>query len=331
MMANHSAESIKAQGRLQAFLILLSLTLTTTTSPAFGVVKPSTSPWIRTESDMTRLALDPKGRFVAFVEGHSGHLKMVDTKSRDIHLITKEHVGGSFVWAPDGFRLFYRELSKSNGSDPQIQSRLKAWDAALRKSVLLDTMNEPSGLLTFDPRDLRLHLMRPSGILTKRISFPGERLALWQVTQRTDKGRWVATQNGMIWLSQSGLAMRRLEDDKAPLESFSISPDGTTAAWATVQGKIFVSREGSAPRELDQGRDPVWHPNKPILLYAGARLLGRKVINHDLKVSDLTGSKRFVTASQFSAERWPQWTPDGNKIIYTVDRTTDIFTLDFTP
>jgi len=331
-------------------LAALAITLTVFAQPASAVVTPTTSPWIRTNSDMTRLALAPDGRFAAFIEGHSGRLLVLDINKRDVYPVSDAQVGGAFFWAPDGFRLFYRELNRASGSDV-IKSTLKAYDAALHRSITIDTLTEPTGLLTFDPRDMRMYLMRKSGILTRRINFPGERLGSWQVGQRTDRGRWVATQKGMVWLSQAGLAMRRLEDDKALLESFSISPDGSMAAWATTGERIFVSREGSAPRLLDRGRDPTWHPIKPILLYSGGRTVGKKVISYDLKVADLSIAAgewatrpnstaslptsgtvgRFLTTSQFSAERWPQWDRKGTRIVYTIDRTTDLFTLDFNP
>jgi len=183
--------------------------------------------------------------------------------------------------------------------------------------------------LTFDPRDLRMYLMTESGLKTKRIYFPDERLARWQVSQRTDKGKWVVTQNGILWVTQGGYSIRKIEDDGKPIESFDISPDGTAIVWATAGNNIYINRGNSKAVFLDHGRDPKWHPTKLQILYAGARMVGRKAINFDLKISDINGSKRFLTATQSSDERWPQWNLENGVIVFTKERTTDLFTLNF--
>ncbi|MGQ4827607.1 hypothetical protein, partial [Enterococcus faecalis] len=95
------------------------------------------------------------------------------------------------------------------------------------------TMPFPTGYLSLDPRDLRLLLLGPKGIRTKHIYLPGERLARWQIAQRSDFGKWLATQQGILWVTQGGFAMRRLEDDGSGIDSFDIAPDGASLAWAT--------------------------------------------------------------------------------------------------
>lgn len=292
------------------------------------------TPWMRLDDGPHGLRLDAKSRNLAFTDDKGFGLRVLNLETRKVYLVTREYVGTSYFWAPDGVRLFYREQirkaapEKSTTGDT-IFSNLAAFDVKLGKNIVVDSVQGPTGLLTFDPRDLRLYLMQKDGILSKRLSFPDDRLARWQIAQRTDNGRWVATQNGMLWVTQSGFAMRRLTDDGSPVESFSLSPDGTTAAWATTLGNIWVSRGGEEPKKLDRGKDPAWHPEKPILLYAGARVVGNTVINHNIKVSDLKGSSRFLTYTQGSSERWPQWQDQGSKVLYTHDRSTDIFQMEF--
>jgi len=176
-----------------------------------------------------------------------------------------------------------------------------------------------------------LQLMSLDGIRTKRIYFPGERLARWQVAQRNEPGKFLATQKGIIWVTQGGYAMRRLKDDAAALDSFDISPDGNWIAWATTEGHIYASHNGKTPKLIGFGRDPRWHPEKPLLVYAGARMVGNHVINYDLRVADMKGGGRFLTSTQYSDERWPQWHPKGNQILYTIAKTTDVYLLDFKP
>jgi len=271
-------------------------------------VAPLTTPFIRGQHALDNMRLDPKGRFIAFTStdlGTGRGLSVIDTKTQNIFRVSNQRVGASFFWSPDGFRLFYRELVKTR--EGKTESIVKA----------------------FDPRDLRMQLMSSGGVHTKRIYFPDERLARWQIAQRNDTGKFLATQAGVLWLTQGGASVRRLEDDGSKLQSFDISPDGTTIAWATEKSAIYTSKNGKTPHLLSHGRDPQWHPNKPLLLFAGARMVGDKPVNFDLKVSDTKGPGRFLTATQDSDERWPQWHPKGLQVLYTVAKTTDVYLLDF--
>ena len=297
--------------------------------PAWGIAEISTltTPWMHVDRYLNQLRVDPKGRYFAFVDESGKYLSILDINTRNIFEVTKHYVGPAFFWSPDGFRLFFREQLLT--IDKQVGSRLKVYDTALNRTVLLDEMPFRTSILTFDPRDLRMHLLSTQGIRTKRIYFPDERLARWQVQQRNDMGKFIATQQGILWVTQSGYAMRRLDDDGSALESFDIAPDGSSIAWATQAGKIWSSQDGKPPRFMGNGRDPQWHPTRPLLLFAGGRMVGNTIINFDLRVVDAKGSGKFLTHTQYSDERWPQWHPKGNKIIYTVNRTTDIYLLDF--
>jgi Tol biopolymer transport system component len=320
---------------MQSTLVLLVLAVALATAPAAlaateSKVKTETTPFIRGHAAFDNMRLDPKGRFIAFTSTDAGTgqgLSVVDTKTQSIFKVSGQRVGASFFWSPDGFRLFYRELIKTRAG--KIESHVKAYDTALGRSVTLDRLKLPTGFLTFDPRDLRMQLMSAGGVHTKRIYFPDERLARWQIAQRTENGKFLATQSGVLWLTQGGMSVRRLDDDGSKLQAFDISPDGTTIAWATEKSAIYTSKNGKTPKFLAHGRDPQWHPEKPLLLFAGARMVGNKAVSFDLKVSDLKSGGRFLTTTQHVDERWPQWHPKGLQVLYTLAKMTDVYLLDF--
>ena len=296
-------------------------------SSAFGVVKPEGYPWIRTNSPVTHIKINSTGTWLAYSGKDGMGLTMMNIKTRELYEITPHQIGPSWFWSPDGFRIFYREhlLNKKD----EIYSRLKAWDRSIKKNVSLGEYNGSTGFLTFDPRDLRMKLMHESGIVSKRIRFPDERLAQWQIAHRNQKGRWVATQKAILWLTQKGLAIKRLDDDQTGIQSFDLSSDGQMMVWATNAGNIFMCRDGQKSKKIAEGFDPAWHPDKSMIVYSFPRKVGHKTINYDLKVLDITGKSRFLTQSQISSERWPRWLPKGNKIVYTVEKTTDLYMMEW--
>lgn len=292
-----------------------------------GPLQAITAPYLRLTEGPQHLRLDPKGRFLAYVKGNGLGLQVIDLTTKAIFDVTQAQVGNSFFWSPDGYRLFYREMMKDKSG--KVVSELKVYDCALARNHTFDRWNYATGTLTFDPRDLRMHAMSPKGIKTKRIFFPDERLAKWQISQRNESGKWLATQQAMLWVTQGGFAMRKLEDDNSGISSFDISPDGQSIAWATNKSKIFVSTKGKKSIFIGHGLDPQWHPDKTLILYAGARMVGNQPVNYDIRISDTKSAGRWVTSTQISNERWPQWHIKSDKIIYTLDKTTDIYALDF--
>lgn len=306
--------------------ILLTLFLTT---PALGVVNPRATPWLRLNLDAHYLKLNRQGDRLAFTGPDGVGLHYIDLKTRDIFAVSEAPVEAAVFWAPDGRRLFFRELGLTETK--AVKSLVRVHDTKLHKTVDVRELGTASGFLSFDPHDLRMHLLHPGGVLSERLVFPDERLARWQISQRHDRGKWLATPKAIVWLSDNGLKMRTLKDDASGVESFDVSPDGRAVAWATRKGQVFVSRDGNEPERLAEGRDPSWHPKKPVLAFAAARTIGGKVLGYDLKIMDLKGTTRRLTRTDGLDERWPRWTPDGNKLIYTGARTTDLYHLDFTP
>jgi hypothetical protein len=172
-------------------------------------------------------------------------------------------------------------------------------------------------------------MLHDQGILNKKLAYPESALAKWQKAQRTDRGRWIATQSAVIWLSNAGYTMRKETDDGSGVAEFAISPDGLSIAWSTNNGQLYRATAGETPIHLGEGQDPAWHPYRDLLLYSHPRKLGTKVIQRDLRVVDNTGAGKFVTQSQDLTELSPQWTADGKSILYALAGSTDVFQIQF--
>ncbi|MEZ4742374.1 MAG: hypothetical protein R3B45_08000 [Bdellovibrionota bacterium] len=309
--------------------LIFILTIFFTSQASAISLAPKTQAWLRLNSSASQMKLSPNGLFIAYTINQGKGLNIIKISSRKIWNISKEQIGPSFFWTPDGGRVVYREIGKTK--DSKVESIVKIFDTKLKKSIIADHYPHTTGFLTFDPRDQKIFLMHEKGIHSKRLDFPNSRLARWQLAQKNKIGTWIATQNGILWVTQRGLSMRRMDDDGSPIESFDVSPDGQSIAWATQKGLVYTSTGGSNPISLGYGRDPDWHPRKQLLVYAGARMLGSKAIDYDIKMVDHLGRSRWLTKTQHSQERWPQWEINHDGIIYTKDKTTDLYIMEFRP
>jgi Tol biopolymer transport system component len=291
-------------------------------------LKPNAKRILRVDTGISQLKTNINGKYLAYVpEGKLG-LRVLSMDSGKIMEPSGRFIGPSFFWSPDGARLFFRELRTESG---KTISYIRAWDIAQNKNIEIENFPGSSGFLTFDPRDHRILVMYDKGIKSKKLAFPDNRLANWQSSQRNGTGKWVMAQKGGVFLTESGFTMQKLSDDGSGIESFDVSPDGSTAAWATRAGRIYTSKNGLRPDFIDWGRDPKWHPERPLLVYAGGRMVGNKAADYDLKVASPGARGSFLTATQHTSERWPVWKPDGKSIFYTVEGSTEIRSLEFVP
>jgi len=319
-------------------LLLLSIALTATpwsSDEAKAVVKPSSLPTrsasvaraiLRLEGAVAHVKINRREDRIAFTDPSGFNLRVLEMKTGAVYAVTPHFVGPSFFWSPDGFRVVYREMLANDGG--AATSRIASFDVSQRQTALIETITGPTGYLTFDPRDMRLQLLHDKGILSRKLVFPEERLARWQMSQRTERGKYLASPRAMLWTTQGGLSMARLGKDDDDILSYSLSPDGNAATWATASGKVYVSLDGGAPRLLGDGRDPVWHPEKSLVVYAAARRIGSKIVDYDLKLVNAKGKGRYLTRTPASKERWPVWIKDGQAVMFTLEKSTDIYRLD---
>ena len=117
--------------------------------PAHAVKAKSTK-FVRANHELQHMTVDPKSRFLAYVDGKGMGLYVLDLRDKKIYTVTKSQVGASFFWSPDGYRLFFREASIDKKGAPL--STLKAYDCVLHRSVAIDSLPLRTGYLTFDPR-----------------------------------------------------------------------------------------------------------------------------------------------------------------------------------
>jgi Tol biopolymer transport system component len=310
-------------------IVALATACTLSNYASAAIVHPDATSWMRLSSSASQLKIAPKGRFIAYVGEENRGLHVLDTQTRKIFSVTTQFVSSSFFWSPDGFRVVYREMGALDGE--RIDSIVKVFDCKLMSSVTLNRFDHRTGFLTFDPRDFKFLLMHKSGIHSMHIAFPDIRLARWQLAQKEDFGKWVAAQNGILWVTMGGLTMKRMTDDGSPVDSFDLSPDGKSIAWATTKGIVYTSNEGGNSVIVGFGKDPDWHAKQNLLLYAGFHMTGNIATGSDLRVVDQSGRGRWITQTQYSNERWPQWQTDRDAIIFTKEKTTDLYTLDFKP
>ena len=188
---------------------------------AVTTIHPQTS-FLRVESSIYHPKINKQNNRIAFTSKTGMGLTISSLKTGESFRITDHKVDASFFWAPDGSRLFYREIYLKDG---KAQSSIQAFDFYLKKNVAVSEIDGLSSSLTLDPRDHRFHLLTKSGIRTHKLEYPTERISLWQRSQKTKLGYWIVTDRNIFWITNRGITMRRVNIRPESIQSYSVSPD----------------------------------------------------------------------------------------------------------
>ena len=69
--------------------------------------------------------------------------------------------------------------------------------------------------------------------------------------------------------------------------------------------------------ELGYANAPVWSPNGNWVAYMVDKDDGHQITSSDIYVVSQDGSKKYqITKSVNEIEMYPQWAPDGNKLVF---------------
>ncbi len=303
-------------------LILILLTL-----PCYGVGRtPVSTPYLRIEGHIFFPKINRLNKLLAYTNSQGNGLFIANLKTGDSYRISSYHVGHAFFWAPDGARLFYREVYSNK--DGAI-SELKAYDTYLKNSVSLEKYEGLTSSISLDPRDYRFYILSKDGIKSHKLEYPTERMGTWKRSLKTKLGYWLVAGDRVFWVSNNGISMRPMSAEKS-VYSYKISPDGRSIVWATKHERIYLAKDGESPQLLARGTDPSWHPHGKLILFAKAKFIGKKIVSHDISIISLDGSLKDLTRTPGADERFPLWSPKSSSILYTHNMSTDIYEMRFT-
>ena len=286
-----------------------------------SALRPSSYPWLRISSPMYNMKISTNGEFIAFTDKAGFNLKVLETVSKNVFLVTEGMVQGSFLWSNDNCTLFYTEFSKNplKTAKSKVQTSLKTYSCSEKTSQFIESYGDAKSFLSYAPRSKTLSIMGDGLVHQKKIILEGQK------PSKLESISWIVTQRGVYRLSKDSQSLVRMVDDDSGISSYDVSFDGQKIIWATKSGSIYVAGDGSS-RLLTYGLDPSWNPKASMFVFVGKREGISE--EYDVKISDLDGNERFLTASMGLKERFPLWYKK-SKISYTIENSTDLFMIEF--
>lgn len=189
----------------------------------------------------------------------------------------------------------------------------------------IDTvLKEPNQITSTFAREINVQFSKDSKAIFY-IEDDGINTKLCKVTKKNaDK----------FWWEAEAFNKEVIIDSPVTLTSYQPSPDGKFMAYATVDGKLWISTiEGKEPRVLTASWDTPsfeWSPDSKWITYAH----NNDNFNSDIFITRADGSTEAVNISQHPDNDFsPTFSPDGKKIAFIGKRygnSYDIFHVDLT-
>lgn len=283
-----------------------------------------TDPWLRVRDDIESLKINTGATAIVYESKAKPGLIHLNTYTRKYMTITNDFVNGAYLWSPDGFRIFYRALENH---DSKITSVIKSFEIKTKKTDIIKKIDGPTGFLVYGINTREMQIMTPDGIQSFAIDYKNE-------TKKPDPklrtNNWIVTNKSILWYDTQLKKLKTVHNTEQDIKSFSLSNDLNKIAWSTADSRVYLSEKGLEAVYLSRGKDPQWHPFKPLLIYASARMLGSKIRDYDLRIVDIKQkNQKYLTNTPATEEVAPEWHPKGDKILYTKNRTTDIYLMQF--
>jgi dipeptidyl aminopeptidase/acylaminoacyl peptidase len=260
----------------------------------------------------------PDGRFMAMTrEDWTGIWRMNSDATQLEELTDDRGAGYKFAWSPDSRHIAYRAEKMIDGQR-HFAIRLVAVETGHIEEMT----------------DFERFLGTPRWVLGDgTVVFETDRkgtLAQAQVAglislMDTEKSvNLVATTSRdlRIWVSDPyGDDKILLSDPEERCFDPILSPSGDRVCYSVLAngGSIAVAKtDGSARINLGYGSDPCWSPDDQYLVYEVTADDGMVITGSDLYLIEHDGTGRVqLTDTPNLFERWPSWSPDGNKIAFS--------------
>lgn len=317
---------MKRTGRIALFLTLLIGLIPLLTSAGSAEDRP-----VRlTEQKEAFIcpAFSPDGSRIAVTRENWQGIWLMQADGTGLRKLTDDPGAGyRFAWSPDGTQIAYRA---------------EKWIDGIRHFAIRTVAAETGRIEKLT--DFERYLGVPHWVLgdgtvafeTDRQGTLAQVLVVGLITPQSKEDaphRVAGTSRDLrIWVSEADGSERKMVSDPDqhcfdPL----LSLDGSRVCYSVLSGGgsiAVAAADGSGRINLGYGSNPSWSPDGRYLIFEVTEDDGHVITGSDLYVAATDGAGRWqLTDTPERFERWPSWSPDGSRVVYSAGGAIFILTV----
>lgn len=269
----------------------------------------------------------PDGTMIAFVRSDYGGLVVINSDGTNLRHLVKEsvHSARGFVWSEDSEEITYRSGNRNVNTIKIVN--VKTGNIEL-VTTSISWISYP--IWQYSENGKRAAWVDGDGKLFHSESKPlkGEEYKEIYKKHNYDKniiyaGGWSKNSNNMyIVIDNEGKVKKDFNLEKYMAEW---SPDRGKISYY-YDGFIFIMDEfNKSMSKLGPGYPWSWSPNSDKIIYCKVEE-DMEITSSDLIITDIYGeNKKQLTNTKDELEFYPDWSPDGEKIVYNSAKTGNIY------
>lgn len=269
----------------------------------------------------------PDGKYIAMTGDNYQGIWIMDAKAYDMRpLCNDERIGYGFVWSADSREIAGRVVKVAKH---RRLSAIEIFEIKNGLSRLVTDYRQRLGLPAWADEDYRICYM----VDEKLEIVSSER----KVRPASAKDGFLHKEQTVLFQSYGRMIISTLDKTRKtiivnPSNRFlnpRLSPNRQKIAFEMTDGRIYVMNiNGTEIHDLGVGSHPHWAPTSDYVVYFIAQDDGERVTASDLFISDTKGRQKIeLTNTQDRIEMHPDWSPDGQTIIFDEYKTGIIYQL----
>ncbi len=261
--------------------------------------------------------LSPDNQWVTLIDEEKERLSIVNLRTGDQYLVTKELADSTVAWTRNSTHLFFL------ASNDDERLKLKVYDLSLLKSkTIFDEVQENSKinyfaalneLVLFNGKTTKAYGLDDQTGLKGNKNPSTEKMSLWN-----ESGVYMATYPG--WKVE-----KKISGKDSAIKNFEYSEKFNAVLWQDQNNQVFAQFENSSIVNIGEGVDPVWHPLEKKIVMSSPRYFGKKLLGYNLAIWQPARGIDYLTTLEQKEYVKPRISNDGSALIYTKKASSSLY------
>ncbi len=308
---------------------MLSLLLFLAATTGYVIAQPVVqgSPQILVEGKSTSFMKPvwaPSGDKIAFTSIRNKGLWVADKNGNTVRQITDEIAGNGFSWSTDSESILTR-VSEFENRRRKMAIKIFHTDGK-EPTQITDARDRMPAIPKWANFDQQVVLISDSEVE----AFDSQKEIPARLKQQSIQPFYVLKSNQIA----KGMVPENSTENISPFEdaeylNLEVSPDGRKLAFEVYGGNLYVMNiDGTGLTDLGKANRPRWAPDSNYLIAMVAEDNGHNYTKSDLVAFSTDGSQRVnLTENTELIALNPDWSPQGNQIVFDTPDKGNIYIL----